>query len=112
MPYFLVETAVNVLKELGVTFPRMLCRVSLALEIKCIQYLLRRKSNAQILRMDTMKDEEKIAAMQILNITLLNAILVKPELAPYVQLVAVKITMQYGLCAFSSVAFSWYVPDS
>lgn len=97
----------DVLKNLGETFPVKSCKTTLALEMFKVKRLVNRKSNAQILRMELMKNEEKVAAMQILNITFLNALIVRPRLALFIQLKAVSITMKYGLTALSSVAFAW-----
>ena len=102
-----VDTALYVLTKLGETFPRRACKTSLAFEFFKVKRLVERKSSNQIMRMESMQNEERLAAMQILNISFLNALLVRPALAPFIQLKAVEITMKYGLSALSSVAFAW-----
>ena len=71
-----------------------------------VKAMLNGKSNAQIMRMENMQDENKLAAMQILNIMLLNAVLVRPKFAPFIQLKSMVLTLKYGLSALSSVAFA------
>ena len=71
-----------------------------------VKAMLNGKSNAQIMRMENMQDENKLAAMQILNIMLLNAVLVRPKFSPFIQLKSMVLTLKYGLSALSSVAFA------
>ena len=104
----LVETGIEVLEQLEETFPKRNCAGALKSEMRKVDRLLRGKSNAQIMRMEIIKDEEKVAALQILNIMLMNAAMVKPKFAPFIQLKSVEITMKYGLSALASVAFATY----
>jgi predicted ATPase len=91
---------------LGETFPVKNCMAMLRLEMRKVDRVLRGKSNAQIMRMEMIKDEEKLAALQILNLIFLNALIVKPKFAPFVQLKSVEITLKYGLSALASNAFA------
>jgi predicted ATPase len=75
-------------------------------QMRNVDRMMKGKSSAQIMRMEMIKDEEKLAALQILNIMLINAAMVKPKFAPFIQLKSVEITMKYGLSALSSVAFA------
>jgi hypothetical protein len=56
--------------------------------------------------MENIKDEGKLAALQILNMMFMNAIIVRPKFAPFIQLKSVEITMKYGLSALASFAFA------
>jgi len=103
-----VDTGVKVLEELGEAFPRRNCMAMLRGEMRRVKGLLRGKSNASILRMEIIRNEDKIAALQLLNIMFLNAMLVKPKFAPFIQLKSVQITLEYGLSAMSSSAFASY----
>ena len=101
-----METGVQVLAQLGETFPKKNCMGMLKSQMRSVERLLNGKSNAQIMRMEMIKDEEKVAALQILNIMLMNAAMVKPRFAPFIQLKLIEITMKCGLSALASVAFA------
>ena len=103
-----VETGIKVLAELGETFPSRNCMAKLRGEMRKVSNLLRGKSSAQIMRMEIIKNEEKVAALQLLNLMFLNAVLVMPKFAPFIQLKSVEITMRYGLSALASNAFASY----
>lgn len=82
------------------------CSATLRSQMRMVERLLGGKSSAQIMRMEMIKDEEKLAALQILNIMLMNAAMVNPRFAPFIQLKSVEITMKCGLSALASVAFA------
>ncbi|CAB9497285.1 expressed unknown protein [Seminavis robusta] len=103
-----VETGIKVLSELDETFPVKNCMTMLRSEMRKVRGLLRGKSNAQIMRMEMVKDEGKLAALQILNIMFMNAAISRPKFAPFIQLKAIQITMMYGLSNLSSFAFASY----
>ena len=101
-----VETGIQVLAQLGETFPRKNCMNMLKSQMRKVERLLKGKSSAQIMRMEMIKNEEKLSALQILNLMLMNAAFVKPKFAPFIQLKSIEITMKYGLSALASVAFA------
>jgi predicted ATPase len=103
-----IDTGINVLKELGETFPNRLCSAHVMSEVRTVRKLLKGKSDAQLLRLPTLANEQKLAAMQILQLIYLNALLVRPKFAPFVILKLLKLTLQYGLSVFASAAFSGY----
>ena len=103
-----IETGVKILAELGESFPSGECMNCLRGEARKVNSLLKGKSSAQIMRMEVIKNEEKLASLQILNIMFMNAVLVKPKFAPFIQLKSVEITMRHGLSALASSAFGSY----
>lgn len=103
-----IDTGIDVLKNLGETFPTRMCTHKLLQEMRSIRRMLGGKSDAQLLRLPVMEDEDKLAAMQILNMIMLNSMLARPKFSPFIQLKAMKITLRHGLSALSSVAFSGY----
>lgn len=103
-----VAKGIEVLEQLGETFPKKNCMGMLKSEMRKVERLLKGKSNAQIMRMEMIKTEEKMSALQILNILLMNVAVAKPCFAPFVQLKMVEITMKHGLSALASVAFASY----
>jgi len=103
-----VSTGIEVLEQLGETFPKKNCMGMLKSEMRKVERLLRGKSNAQIMRMEMIKTEEKMSALQILNILLMNVAVAKPCFTPFVQLKMIEITMKHGVSALASVAFASY----
>ena len=70
--------------------------------------MLRRKTDESLSRLPPMTNPSKVAAMQILNVILLNCHTARPDLLPLINLRLVQLTLKYGLSALSSVAFSSY----
>lgn len=103
-----IETGILVLKGLGVTFPTRLCKARMISEVRIVKKLLKGKSNEQLLRLPNVENKEKLAAMSILQILYLNAVLARPNFAPFITLKALKLTLQYGLSVNASSAFATY----
>ena len=74
--------------------------------MRSVEGLLKGKSNAQIMRMELIKDQEKLLVLQTLNLMLMNAAMVTPRFAPFIQLKLIEITMKHGLSTLASVAFA------
>lgn len=103
-----IERGLQVLDALGETFPTKYSVNSVAAAIKRTKWLVRGKTNTDILRMPLMDNPGKVAAMQMMNIVFLYAYIAIPSLASMIALRMVKLTMQNGLCDVSSVAFATY----
>jgi hypothetical protein len=67
-----------------------------------------RKSNGQLLRLPPMEDERILHIMQILNVLIFPASIYNLQLGPLVQLRMMRLTLDYGLSALASVAFSHF----
>jgi predicted ATPase len=103
-----IDTGILVLKGLGETFPSRYCKAHMKSEIRTVKKLLKGKSDEQLLRLPIVENKEKLAAMSILQVLYLNALVSRPDFAPFVALKVLKITLQYGLSVFASAAFATY----
>jgi histidine kinase len=107
-----VEEAVDIgiccLKALGVNITPQCHKVHLTWSWSRVARILRGKSDQMLKRMPPMRDPEKLAAMQILNMLFLNTHIARKELFPFVVLKMMKLTLIDGISAFSSVAFAGY----
>jgi predicted ATPase len=103
-----IDTGVEVLKGLGEKFPSRYCKAYLISEMRTVKNLLKGKSDEQLLRLPPIENKEKLAAMRILQLIYLNALLRRPQFAPFVTLRLLKLTLQYGLSVFASIAFASY----
>jgi predicted ATPase len=70
--------------------------------------LLRRVSPDTIRRLPLMTDSRKAAAMQILNHMIMSAHIGRESLVPILVSKLIELSIRYGLCNVSSVAFGWY----
>jgi predicted ATPase len=70
--------------------------------------LLKGKSDEQLLRIPLIENEQKLQALQILQLLILNALLVRPRFTPFVMLKCMKLTLKYGLSVMASGTFATY----
>jgi predicted ATPase len=103
-----LDLGIHVLKGLGERLPRRLCKNKMVSELKSVQNLLKGKSNEQLMRLPNIDDGEILACLQILNLMTLNALLVRPKLAPFVTLKLMKLTLTHGLSMIAPTAFATY----
>ena len=103
-----VKLGIFILGELGVNMPRKLCHSSLLFQMLKIRLKLRRKSPSRIKRMKHMTDSNKLAAMQMLNMLVLNTFLSAPGIFPFVIIKMIELTLSDGLSAISAVGFAGY----
>ena len=69
---------------------------------------LRGKTDEDVLSLPKMKDTQKLGSMKIMNHVLLYLVYERPYLAALVACRMVIMTVEYGLCALSSVGFTIY----
>jgi predicted ATPase len=103
-----IERGLDVLDKLGEKFPTKQSVNSVAVAVKRTKWLVKGKSNEELLRLPLMDNPSKLAAMQMMNIMFLYAYIAVPSLAPLISLRMVKLTVEYGLCDVSSVGFVTY----
>ena len=70
--------------------------------------LLRGKSHESLLRLHTMSDGRAVSAMQIMNVLFSSVFCKQPLLAPLLATRMIRLSLEHGLCAVSSVAFAVY----
>ena len=69
---------------------------------------LRQMSDGKLSRLPVMTDKHKLASMQILSSILLHSLYARPSLLPIIACRMVTLTLEYGVCAPSSVGFAYY----
>ena len=103
-----IDKGIEVLEQMGVTFPRRMCHQRLLSEMKRAKRSLRGKSDEQLMRLPHMTEFKILMAMRILSIVTLDCMVTRPKLFPFLALKMVNLTMEYGLCEHSSLAFGLY----
>jgi len=103
-----IAIGVYCLQMLDVNIKSRCNNVNLLWSIKRISARLRGKSDSMLKRIPHMTDTKKLAAMQILNMLFLNTFLTRNKLFPFVVFKMMKLTLQHGMSAISSVAFAGY----
>ncbi|KAI2506879.1 hypothetical protein MHU86_7564 [Fragilaria crotonensis] len=103
-----IALGLDLLNQLGESFPTDPRRHHVWYAIVKTRYLLHGKSDEMILRLSTMTNSRAVSAMQIMNVIFASAYLHTPMLAPLLAIRMVQLSLEYGLCAVSSVAFSVY----
>lgn len=92
-----VEESLQVLNHLGERFPSNPTRFHIARELVRVWRLLRGKTNEMILRMPPMRDPDKVATMQVLNLLFPGAYRTRPKLWGVIVLVSLPV---YTIHAF------------
>ena len=83
-------------------------RLQVYFEVMKVQKMLVGMKDDDILGLPKMKDTRKLSAMSLLNNTMLYMFFNRPNLGALATLHMVKLTLKYGLCALSSIAFTLY----
>lgn len=102
-----LHVGLDVLAKLGERLPSP-TKYNILLEYVKTKWLLRGKSNNDILGLSLMRDEEKIGSMRIINAVFPYAFFCGPEYVPLLATTAVQLTLKYGLCALSAPGFAAY----
>ena len=100
-----IEKGMSVLELLNEKFPTKTTPHMIAVAVKKTKWLVRGKSSEYFLRLPTMDNPEKLAAMQMMNVIFLYAYIAAPRIASLIACRMVKLTVEYGLCDVSCVGF-------
>jgi predicted ATPase len=100
-----LKMGLDLLEKLGEPLPRKLNRMRIATEFISLRRRLKAKSSEAILRFPHMANNEKLAAMQLLNLVFFYALIEGFENVPLIGFRLVRLTLDYGLCAVSCVGF-------
>jgi predicted ATPase len=103
-----VDLGIALLARLGESLPCRFGTARLLLGAIRVHRQLRGKSDEELLCLPNMEDPEKLACIQILNLLFLHSILTRPKLVPSVALKSMQLTLKYGHCLMSPIAFSIY----
>eukprot|EP00539_Tryblionella_compressa_P018743 CAMPEP_0178860114 /NCGR_PEP_ID=MMETSP0747-20121128/1570_1 /TAXON_ID=913974 /ORGANISM="Nitzschia punctata, Strain CCMP561" /LENGTH=1094 /DNA_ID=CAMNT_0020526545 /DNA_START=320 /DNA_END=3604 /DNA_ORIENTATION=- len=103
-----IDKGMAILSSLGVHLPTKPRKLSLIWSLSKLGREVKRKSSEMLRRLPRMTDPQKLTAMQVLNLLFLDTFLHRRELWPFVVLKMMKLSLESGLSAISSVAFAGY----
>jgi predicted ATPase len=103
-----IDNGICILRSLGVYLHTDYRRLNLMWSFAKVSRKVRTRSNEMLRRLPDMSDPKQLTAMQVLNLLFLNTFLHRRELFPFVVLKMMKMSLQHGLSAMSSVAFAGY----
>jgi predicted ATPase len=103
-----IDVGLEVLAQLGEAFPKRARTIHIILAFLKTKKMLRDKSDSDILNMPPMEDENKLAAMRLLNIIGFYAFNCRPTLNPLIALRTVQVSITYGMCDVVAASLSSY----
>jgi histidine kinase len=103
-----LDLGFQVLTRLKEPIPSKPSRLQLGLNLLGVKLMLRGKSDRELMGMPDMADKQKLAAMSILNLMVFATYTARKNLFPFVILKMVRLSLQFGVSAVSSVAFASY----
>jgi len=103
-----VNTALQVLKLLGVTLPENPSKLLISRSLLETKSTLGVNQIEELINLRQMTDPYKLAAMRILSSVLLVTFYAFPQLMPLVVLKQVDLSVKYGNASMSAFAYSWY----
>jgi predicted ATPase/signal transduction histidine kinase/CheY-like chemotaxis protein len=107
-PLEAIETAITVLKMLGIRFPKQPQKIDIIIALARTKIGLTGKRIEDLIDLPQMTDPDKIAAMRILSIVFSAAYFAIPELFALMVLKQVNLSIKYGNTSVSSYAYATY----
>ncbi|OKH42874.1 serine/threonine protein kinase [Calothrix sp. HK-06] len=105
-PLKAIDTALQVLQQLGITFSETLTQSDIQLELDAITSLLNKKPIRDLIYLPTMTEPDKLAAMQILSSITIAAYIAAPNLMPLLVSKQVNLSIKYGNTFVSAFAYA------
>jgi len=102
------ELALSALERFGVRVPKSNIKASIIANEFRLRRMLMGKSEEQILRLPMTTQDSHVAIFQVISVSLLNFMLVKPELAGVFAQKCMNLTLQHGHCTLSCLSFLSY----
>jgi predicted ATPase len=103
-----IQKGLQVLRQLGESFPLRPTKLGAMSSILKTKWMLRGKTNDDILNLPMMTDENKLAALRLLYLIYLYVFFSQQEYVPLVATRLVQRTLQYGLSGMGSAGFGTY----
>ena len=103
-----LATCVNVLSQLGEFLPTNITPDIYREEVAKVKQALIGQSRQTLLSLPVMKDSNKLTVMRFLNHMLIATYYSNPSLNPLVVFRMVRITVDFGVCNISAIAFACY----
>ncbi|MEH2421614.1 MAG: AAA family ATPase [Nostoc sp.] len=101
-----IDTALQVLQQLGIGFPEKPSQSDIHLELKAIASLIGSKPIEDLSHLPQMTEPDKLAAMRILSSITVPAYIVAPDLMPLLASKQVNLSIQYGNAFASPFAYA------
>ncbi|KAM3110445.1 PAS domain-containing protein [Phormidesmis sp. 146-33] len=105
-PLKAINTGLQVLQQLGISFPQSPTQLDVRLELDTITSLLGEKPIWDLIHLPKMTDPDKLAAMRILASLTAAAHIVAPNLLPLLASKQVNLSIQYGNAPVSPFAYA------
>ena len=105
-PLKAINTALQVLQKLGISFPETLNQSDIRLELDAITSLFAGKPIGDLIHLPEMTEPDKLAAMQILSGITIAAYIAVPDLMPLLAAKQVNLSIQYGNALVSPFAYA------
>jgi PAS domain S-box-containing protein len=107
-PLEAINTGLQVLRQLGISFPETPTQSDIQLELDTITSLIGEKPIEDLLRLPEMTEPDKLAAMRILSSITIAAYVAVPDLMPLLVSQQVNLSIQYGNAVVSPFAYAFY----
>ncbi|MBO3457304.1 AAA family ATPase [Aetokthonos hydrillicola Thurmond2011] len=107
-PLEAIETALSVLKMLGIRLPKKPNKIDILLNLVRTKLSFAGKRIEDLIQLPEMTDSFKLAAMRILSDVASAAYFAVPELFPIIVFEQVNLSLKYGNTAASSYAYATY----
>ncbi|OUL28448.1 serine/threonine protein kinase [Nostoc sp. T09] len=101
-----INTGLQVLQQLGISFPEQPSQSDIQLELDAISYLLSQKSIKDLIHLPQMSEPDKLAAMRILSKITLAAWIAAPDLMPLLVSKQVSLSIEHGNAFASPFAYA------
>ncbi|MEH2163130.1 MAG: AAA family ATPase [Nostoc sp.] len=105
-PLKAIDTALQVLQQLGISFPKEPSKSYIQLEIDTITSLIGEKPIGDLSHLPEMTDPDKLAAMRILSSIMIAAQIAAPDLMSLLASKQVNLSIQYGNAFTSPFAYA------
>jgi PAS domain S-box-containing protein len=107
-PLKAINTGLQVLQQLGISFPEKPSQSDILLELDAITSLFGEKPIGDSIHLPQMTEPDKLAAMQILSSITIAAQIAAPDLVPLLASKQVNLSIQYGNALVSPFAYATF----
>ncbi|MEH2125152.1 AAA family ATPase [Nostoc sp.] len=107
-PLEAINTGLQVLQQLGISFPETPTQSDIQLELDAIASLIGEKPIEDLLHLPEMTEPDKLAAMRILSSITIAAYVAAPDLMPLLVSKQVNLSIQSGNAVVSPFAYAFY----
>jgi PAS domain S-box-containing protein len=105
-PLQAIQTALQVLQQLGIKFPEAPGQLDIRLELDAITSLFSKKSIEDLIHLPEMTEPQQLAVMRILSSIMIAAYIAAPNLMPLLASKQVNLSIQYGNASVSPFAYA------